>query len=418
MTRRHVALGREFGWLRGACLVSACGTGLAFGAFSIVAITVLDASTAQVAVLSAAGMACGALLAVPLGPWMETRTKRPLMIGMDLLRFAALASVPVAYLLGVLSFAQLLLVSVTTAGARITFGAASGAYLRSIVPPDRLVVANSRFESITWSTTIIGPPAGGLLIGLFGPVITIAVDAISHLLSVFGITAIRTPEQPAPSLAVGTRARRRSELVEGWRYILSSPSLRPLFLNSLLVNGLIMAAEPPLAVLMLDHLGFSAWEYGLAFAIPGIGGLIGARLAPLVVARFGESRVLRVLGGLRACWPLGLAFVQPGPTGLAIVLATEIGLIVCCALFNPVLAAHRLTNTDPTRLARVLTSWSISSALSIAVLTLAWGALAQLIGPREAIALAGVVLLGTPIFLMRRTHRPRPARPPGRSTPR
>ncbi|MCT2582889.1 MFS transporter [Actinophytocola sp. S1-96] len=390
-------MGREFGWLWAAYAVSACGTGLAFGAFSIVAIEVLDASAAQVAVLSAGGLAFGAVLAIPLGPWMETRARRPVMVGLNLVRFAALGSVPVGYLLGVLSFAQLLVVSVVTAAAKIAFGAAGGAYLRSIVAPDRLVVASSRFESVTWSATIVGPPAGGVLIGLFGPVVTFAVDAVGHLLSALGVAAIRTPERAAAA----TRRTRRRDLVAGWRYIFAHGALRRLFLNALLVNGLIMAAEPPLAVLMLGPLGFSAWEYGLAFAVPCVGGLVGARLAPRVVARFGEHRVLRVFGVLRACWPLGLAFVQPGAVGLVIVMVTEVGLITCCALFNPVLAACRLKYTDAGRQTRVLTAWSVSSTISIAVLTLAWGLVVHLTGPREAIALAGVLLLGTPFLLIR-----------------
>ena len=77
--------------------------------------------------------------------------------------------------------------------------------------------------------------------------------------------------------------------------------------NRLLVNGLIMAAEPPLAVLMLGRLGFAPWQYGLAFAVPCIGGLIGSRLAPRLVSRYGKATVLIVSGRWRACWPLGLA---------------------------------------------------------------------------------------------------------------
>jgi MFS family permease len=177
---RGVDLGRSFGWLWAAYAVSAYGTGLGFGAFSVVAIEALNAGSAEVAALSSAGLAVGALLAVPLGPWMEFRAKRPVMIGMDLVRFAALATVPLAYWLGALSFAQLLAVSVVTAAAKIAFSAASGAYLRTIVPADRLLVATSRFESTTWSATIIGPPLGGAAIGLFGPVTTVVLDAESR----------------------------------------------------------------------------------------------------------------------------------------------------------------------------------------------------------------------------------------------
>ena len=46
-------------------------------------------------------------------------------IAMDLTRFAALMSVPAAFALGLLGFAQLLVVSVIVAAAKIAFNAAS-----------------------------------------------------------------------------------------------------------------------------------------------------------------------------------------------------------------------------------------------------------------------------------------------------
>ena len=112
------SLGRDFGWLWTAYAVSAYGTGLGFGAFAIIAIRVLHAGAAQVAILSASGLAVGALIAVPLGPWVEFRRKRPVMVGMDLVRFAALVSIPVAYALGRLTFLQLVVVSVIVGAAK------------------------------------------------------------------------------------------------------------------------------------------------------------------------------------------------------------------------------------------------------------------------------------------------------------
>jgi hypothetical protein len=77
---------------------------------------------------------------------------------------------------------------------------ASLAYLGTIVPDDGLLVATSRFESTTWSATIIGPPVGGAAIGLLGPGTTVVVDAVSYLLSALGIAAIREPSHPEPCL--------------------------------------------------------------------------------------------------------------------------------------------------------------------------------------------------------------------------
>ncbi|MFD8330456.1 MFS transporter [Streptomyces lydicus] len=398
------ALGRQFGWLWAAFVVSSYGTGLRFGAFPMIAVLVLHSGPTQVAALAAAGRAVGALVAVPLGPWVEFRRKRPVMVAMDLVRCAALLSVPAAFALGRLSFAQLLVVSVAVATADIAFRAAGGAYLKGLVPPEDLLVANGRFESTTWTATVVGPPLGGAAMGMFGPMTTVVADAVSYLLSALGLRAIGGTE-PRPARAGAARLR-AGELLEGWRYVLTHATLRPLFFNAIVVNGLIMATEPLLAVLLLGPLGFAPWQYGLAFAAPCVGGLIGSRLAPRLVARFGQHKVMFSAGVLRACWPVGLAFVRPGVPGLVLIMVVQFGLVTCCGLFNPVLATYRLDHTASDRVVRTLTAWSVSSSAAIAAMTAVWGLLAALTGPRTAIAVAGVLLLATPLLLPRREHAP------------
>jgi hypothetical protein len=185
----------------------------------------------------------GAAVAVPLGPWVEFRRKRPVMVVMDLTRFAAVMSIPAAIALG--------------------------------------------------------PPLGGAAISMFGPVTTVVADAVSYLLSALGISAIRGTEPRA--VRTDPLRLRVGDLLEGRRYILRHRTLRALFFNTTLVNGLIMATSPLIAVLMLGHLGFKPWQYGLAFGVPCIGGLIGSRLARPLVARFGQHKVMLTAGALRAC---------------------------------------------------------------------------------------------------------------------
>lgn len=393
-------LGRQFGWLWAAYAVSAYGSGLGFGALPLIAVLVLHASPGQVSALSAVGPAMGALIAVPLGPWVEFHRKRPVMIAMDLARFAAMLTIPIAYALGWLSVVQLLVVSAVVAAAKIAFAAASGSYLKSLVQPDDLLVANARFESTTWSSIAVGPPLGGAAVGLFGPVATVLADALSYLLSALGLTAIRSHEEhPRRS---DKRAVQPAELLDGWRHLLSHPVLRALYLNQLLVGGLIMATEPLLAVLLLGELHFPPWQYGLAFAAPCVGGLIGSRLSRRVVARYGQHRILRTVGTLRAIWLIGLAFVQPGVPGLVTVIAVELAIIISMSLYNPVLATYRLEHTPKDRTARTLSAWSISSSAAIAILSALGGLLAEATSPRTAIAVAGLLILASPLLLPRR----------------
>ncbi|MET7801576.1 MFS transporter [Streptomyces decoyicus] len=403
------SLGRQFGWLWAAYTVSTFGTRLAFDAFPLIAILVLHAGPTQVSVLAAAGLAAGAAVAVPLGPWVEFRRKRPVMVAMDLIRCAALLSIPAAFALGRLGFVQLLVVSVIVVAADITFSAAGGACLKALVKPPDLLVANGRFEATTWTATVLGPPLGGAAIGLFGPVVTVVADAVSYLASAVGIRAIGGRE-PRPARTDARPRLRAGDLLDGWRYILAHPTLRSLFYNTILVNSLIMASQPLLVVLMVGHLGFAPWQYALAFAVPCIGGLIGSRLARPLVARFGQRKVMLTVGALRACWPLGLAFIRPGTAGLVLVMTVELGLITCMGVFTPVFTTYRLELTESDRVTRTLTAWSVTSKATTAAMTGLWGLLAGLTGPRTAIAIAALLLMATPLLLPRRDHTPHPER--------
>jgi MFS family permease len=397
-------LGQQFGWLWASYAVSAYGSGLGFGAFALIAIGVLHASPAEVSALPAASLAAGALVATPTGPWIETHRKRPVMIATDLARFAAMATIPIAYWLGWLTYPQVLLVAVVVAAAKIAFATASGAYLKSIVGPDDLLVANARLESTTWSSMAIGPPLGGAAIGVFGYVITVVADGLSYLFSALGITAIRGVEPAVASVA--TKRANLRDLPESWRYLVTHPRLRGLFLNRLAVGGLILAPEPLIAVLMLRQLHFAPWQYGLAFAVPCLGGVIGSRLARRAVGRYGEDRVLWVAGTAAAVWPVGLAFIPGGTVGLLLVIAIEFGVIVSMSVFAPVLATLRLRHTAPERLARTLSAWSITTSLTTALLTVLWGVLATVTTPRIAMGIAGLLLLATPALLPRRQREP------------
>ncbi|MDA3629358.1 MFS transporter [Saccharopolyspora sp. WRP15-2] len=394
-------LGRDFGWLWSAHAASTYGTWIAFGAFPLIAVRELHSPAFAVSLLEGAGLVVAAIVAIPLGPWIQHRTKRPVMIGMDLIRFLAMASIPMAYLVGSLSYGHLLVVSILSGTASIAFTAASGAHLKHLVRSDHLLTANGRFEGTTWVATAAGPPLGGALVGIFGPVTTIAADASSYLLSALAILRIRgtdvaTPRNPAKL--------RFADFARGWSVIFHDRALRLLFLNQMAVNGLIMATGPLLAVLLLGEYHFSALEYGLAFGIPSLGGFAGARLSARLVSRYGRQRVMTATGWLRSIFPLGLAFIQPGVPGLLTVIVVEGLLIACMGIFNPINATERLQRSPAEHAAQVVSAWSISSKLSQAAFIAVWGVLATLTSPLTAITTSGVLLLGTPLLLPKQEH--------------
>ena len=338
------------------------GTWLAFRyAFAVIAIIVLHAGATEVSLLKAAGLAVGAIVALPLGPWVKFSRKRPVMVAMDLARFTAVISIPLAFALGRLGFAQLLIVSVIVAAADIAFRAASSTYLKSLVKADDLLIAQRALRVHHLDRHRHGTPARRRRHQPVRP--GDRGGGRCHQLPVVGCKAFARSVGREPRQNCGERCPQAARPdLDGWRYILAHPALRPLLFNTIGVNGLIMATAPLVAVLMLGRLGFAPWQYGLAFGSPLCGrpdrlaagppARRAVRAAPGHARRRDAARVLGARAGLHA------ARRSPGSS---LVMAVEFGLIVCCGVFNPVLATYRLEQTPPDRVARTLSAWSVSS---------------------------------------------------------
>ncbi|MFJ2839308.1 MFS transporter [Nocardia sp. NPDC087230] len=380
-------LGRDFTRLWTSFGVSGLGSRIAMDSFALLAVTQLRAGAFAVAALAAIGPAAGAVLAAPLGGWAERVPKRAVLIGADLVRCAVLASVAVAWWLGMLGYGLLVVVAAVTAAATIVFTAARGALLRAVTPPELLLSANSRLEATQWAVTATGPPVGGVLFGIFGPVITVVIDAVSYLGSAWALAGIRARESVAAGSAVvgGTGA--------GLRIIRADPALRRLCVHTCLVSGLIMGSAPVLTVLLIRDLGFATWQYGIVLGLPCLGGLAATRLTGPLVRRVGAAAVLRCAGIARVGASIFLAWTPPGVAGMVVVLVIQTWIVAAMAVFTPVFATYRLERIAPGVTTRVLTAWTVTNSAVVALSTVAIGVLAQVWGGRAALLLTGIALI-------------------------
>ncbi|MFB9235249.1 MFS transporter [Plantactinospora siamensis] len=406
--RRRRSLGADFDRLWHAYAVSTLGSAVGSGALPLVAVLVLHASALRVSLLAAVSGLASAVILFPLGPRIDARRKRPIMVISDLVRCAALLSVPLAAAAGLLTYPQLLIVGVVQTAATLTFTAASGAHLKGLLPPGDRAEGNARLESVFWLAQSSGPPVGGVLVGWFGGTVTLLVDALSYLVSAAWIRRIRRPETtPSGAMRAGATPApgragvpgRYAELTAGWRYLLGHADLRMLFWNSLLFGGPVMLVSPLLAVLMLRELGLAAWEYGLALGVPCLGAVLGARLAPPLTRRLGLRRMLLLFGALRAPWLVLLAFTPAGPAGLPVILLAETGLLFGAGGFNPSFATFRLAATEDRLMARVLAAWSTGSKVAQPLFIAAGGLLAAATSTRLAIGVAGLLCAASTLLL-------------------
>lgn len=399
-------LGADFSRLWFARAASDAGTAIAMGALPLIAVRVLDASTFQVSLLTAVAGIAGALLALPLGPALEVRRKRPMMIAADLARALLLASVPLAHAAGALTVAHLLVVAAGTALAGTVFGGASAAHLKNLVPREQRTEALGRLEATFWTLSTLGPALGGAIVQLLGATATLLVQGAGLVASALGIRAIRAPE-PAPP-APGPRRRFLVEASAGFTVAAAHPVLRPLLVNATLFAGFVAWTGPLELVLLLRGLDLPPWQYGLALALPCLGGVVGSWWAPRVTARLGQLPTLVWSGALRGLPVLALPFLPGGAPGLVLyVVATTLMLLVA-GVFRPVYSALRMEATEDSVMTRVSTAFSLAARGAAPVFALAGGICATFFGVRGALLVGVLGLIASGLVLPWRAGRPRP----------
>ena len=174
---------RDFRLLWSASAVSQLGTQVSELAIPLAAIIVLHAGPAEVGTLAALGYLPAALFGLYAGAWADRVSRRRIMMTADIARCAVLATVPVAYLLGVLAIGQLYAAAFCVGALSVFFDTASPAYLPALVPRADLAQANSRLQISEQGAAVLGPGLAGWLIGLAGAPLAVAADAASYVAS-------------------------------------------------------------------------------------------------------------------------------------------------------------------------------------------------------------------------------------------
>jgi hypothetical protein len=128
----------------GAHTVSLFGDQVSLLALPLVAVLTLDADASEMGYLTAFGLAPNLLFALHAGAWVDRRgRRRQTMIAADVGRAALLCSVPVAYVLDMLTIGQLYGVAFAAGALTVLFGVSDASLFQTIVPRDRFVEASS-----------------------------------------------------------------------------------------------------------------------------------------------------------------------------------------------------------------------------------------------------------------------------------
>ncbi|WP_433214735.1 MFS transporter [Microtetraspora malaysiensis] len=402
---------RDFRLLWMGQTVGKLGSSVTSVALPLVAVATLDASTFQVALLSAAAWLPWLLIGLPAGAWVDRLPRRPVMLACNLVSLLLFLSVPVAAWLGRLTIGHLLAVALAAGTASVFFQTAYQVYLPSLLDRGEVAEGNAKVQATEAAAQVGGPGVAGLITQLAGAVNALLVDAASFLTSALCLLAIRTREPRLP------RARKsgtlRQEIGEGLRFVARDPYLRVLTLFSAASNIGLLGYQSILVVFLVRDVGVSPGVVGVLAAATSLGGLLGAASATVPARRFGSARTL--LAAEMGAAPFGLLIpLTTGGPGLALAIAGGFVIGAGAAVGNVLKGSFRQTYSPYALLGRVTVSMQLVSYGSIPLGALLGGALGTALGVRPAmwiitsgLALSGLILLIGPL----RRQRDLPAQP-------
>ena len=343
--------------------VSVFGSQVTVLAVPTVAILILHAGPFQVGILSALEFLAFPTLGLVAGVYADRLRRRPIMIICDVGRALALGSIPVAFLLNLLTLEQLYFVALLTGIFTVFFDVSYQSYLPALVDRPNLIEGNTKLEITRSTAQVAGPAVAGFLIQLIGGAKAVAVDALSFFLSALALASIKKPEpEPRPSTASGTSGF-IPEMREGIDVVFRNPILWRIAACTATTNlGSNMVFGAVFLVFAYRQLNLSAAVVGVVFALGSVGALAGAFLAGWVARTLGIGPTLGVtiiVGGLALlATPLALVGAP------ALVLATT-GFIE--GLTIPVY------NISQVSLRQAITPDRVQGRMNATMRTIVWG---------------------------------------------
>ena len=174
---RHASFNR----LWAAQALSAFGNRVTRTALPIIAVAVLSAGPVEAAILAALSLAPVIFAGLFGGGFVERSNKLRLMVAMDIVRFLAVMTAPVAWYFNVLNFPLLCAIAMVSGLASALFANADVSILPRLVGKDQLVEANSRLQATESIAELTGPGVAGILIDLLTAPFAIIADALTFL---------------------------------------------------------------------------------------------------------------------------------------------------------------------------------------------------------------------------------------------
>lgn len=278
--------------LFGASAISNLADGVFMIILPLLAVRITD-SPLLIAGLGVAGRLPWLVFVLFAGALADRLDRRITMRNVQLIRAAVFVGLTALAVMDLLSLPLLYVVALGLGVAETLFDTAAQSIMPSIVDRDQLSNANGKLYGVELvMNQFVGPPLGGLLIGLSVP-LALGGSAGGYLLAAVGLTLIVGRFKPERS---GPKTRITADIAEGFRYLWNHRLLRTL---AIMVGVLNFTATAVMAVFVLyavapGPMGLSEPQFGLFMTTFALGSVTGSFVAARLERRFGRVPLLFV----------------------------------------------------------------------------------------------------------------------------
>jgi len=365
-------------------------------------------SAVQAGVVGTAALVAKLFSRLPSGVLADRVDRRKAMLTCDVIRLVAFLTLAAAVATGHAGLAVIIAVAVLDATCSAMFNTVEHASLRSIVPATQLPAAVARNEARSYGTSLAGPPLGGLLFGITHALPFLG-NAVSYLASLIGVAMIRRPLQAERDEEPPGHA---AALAEGLRFVFSNPFLRAVLAIAAPLNFALNGTIFTIIVTLQRH-GVEPGVIGLTETIVGVGGLLGAFLAPVLQRWLQFARLIRFI-----TWAAVAVLVASALLTASLAAAVPVALAVFLGpACNAALFGYQAAITPDRLQGRVLSviflaamSASAAAPLLAGVFVTAWGSSTTILIFAAAVAVSALTAtLAAGIRTMRPIEEAAPA---------
>jgi len=286
-------MGKAFNRLWSASLVSNLSDGVLLAAAPLLAITLTD-NTVLISFLGAMVMLPWLLFAIPIGALVDRLDRRYILAGTNLLRSAVVGALAFTIAADLVTIYLLILAAFIIGTCEVASDTTAQSLIPQILEEEHFEKANSRLQiSETVVQGFIGAPLSGFLYAL-AIYIPFFFNSVGYIVS--AILALSMPIHFLQDVRNEKKESEKKHFVADMRfgitYLFNHKLLRRLVLTTSFIGVCYSMGTATIVLFMVRDLDLPEPLFGLVLTIQGVGGLIGAVIAPHASKRFGRARVM------------------------------------------------------------------------------------------------------------------------------